>query len=267
MSARSSRPGSSSKEATLPPKRSASARARSARRLATRKVATPRSCSARATSSLVSPAPMITTLRDRSSPSASSASATATEATRRAARADRRLGPHPLAGLQRGGEEAVRQRPGGARRERVLVGALDLALHLGLAQDHRLQPGGDAEEVTRGVAVARRVHDLGELGGAKVALLREQPDDRRLGGDRLVDDDGDLHAVARGDRPPPPARWGGSAARWSTSGIRASVSDSRSRSSTGAVLYETPMVMSSLTPRRSGSRVAAACVARVAARG
>ena len=58
--------------------------------------------------------------------------------------ADRRLGPHPLAGLQRRLEEPVGQRPGRLVGQRRIVGALDLTLDLGLADEHRIQPRDNA---------------------------------------------------------------------------------------------------------------------------
>ena len=58
---------------------------------------------------------------------------------------------HALAGGQRGAEQAVGQRAGRPGRERELVGAPDLALDLGLADDHRLQARG-----RRGRGGARR---------------------------------------------------------------------------------------------------------------
>ena len=51
-------------------------------------------------------------------------------------------------------------------RERGVVGALDLALDLGLADDHRLEPGGHPVQVARGVAVAVRVDRRREAGRA-----------------------------------------------------------------------------------------------------
>jgi len=81
MSASSRRSGSSSSDETDPPKRWAMERARSAWRLATKIVRTPSSARARAVSSLVSPAPMITTLRAVRSPTTSRAKATATVET------------------------------------------------------------------------------------------------------------------------------------------------------------------------------------------
>ena len=59
------------------------------------------------------------------------------------------LGAGPLAGDERGAKEAVEDRPGGALDQRQLVGALDLSLDLGLADDHRVEPGGDAEADAR----------------------------------------------------------------------------------------------------------------------
>ena len=79
MSASTRRSGRSCSEETEPPKRSAIERARSARRLATKIVRTPSSARAWAVSSLVSPAPMITTSRAASSgPISSRARPTAT---------------------------------------------------------------------------------------------------------------------------------------------------------------------------------------------
>ena len=73
-------------------------------------------------------------------------------ADRDAAGADAGLGAHALAGGERLAEQAVHERARGALDQRQLVGALDLALDLGLADDHRVEPGGDPEQV------ARRVH-------------------------------------------------------------------------------------------------------------
>ena len=53
--------------------------------------------------------------------------------------ADRGLLAGPPAGGERAAEEAVEDRPGRALDQRQLVGALDLALDLGLADDHRVE--------------------------------------------------------------------------------------------------------------------------------
>ena len=158
MSARSSSPGSASKEPEAPPKRWASAIARSRRRLATNIVVTPWSCSAWAVSSAVSPAPTITTWRSARSPSASRAASTATEATEArpteiAVSVRTRL---PVASAAR--KSLLVIGPVVRARERELVRALDLALDLGLADDHRLEAARDPVQVARGVAVAQRVH-------------------------------------------------------------------------------------------------------------
>ena len=122
-----------------------------------RSSSTPWSARAWAVSSLVSPAPMMTTSRPGQVAHASRARSTATEDTDGLRGPDRGLRAHALAGLQRGAEQLVRHRPGRPGLERLLEGAPDLALDLGLADDHRLEARGHAEEVARGVAVARRV--------------------------------------------------------------------------------------------------------------
>ena len=81
MSACTSCSGSPSSPTTEPPKRSARLSARSACRLATKIVPAPCDASARAVNSLVSPAPMMTTLRSRSPPTMLSARSTATDGT------------------------------------------------------------------------------------------------------------------------------------------------------------------------------------------
>ncbi len=79
MSACTSWSGSLSRPTTEPPKRCARLSARSAWRLATKIVPAPRSASALAVSSLVSPAPRITTWRSSRSPSTLNARSTATD--------------------------------------------------------------------------------------------------------------------------------------------------------------------------------------------
>ena len=179
MSARSSSAGSSSKLIVAPPKRLASACARSRRRLATNSVATPRSCSASrgqlgrlagADDQHVAVGEVAVGVQREVDGDRGDAVA---------ALADRRLGAHALARLERRAEELVGQRAGRARVERELVGALDLALDLGLADDHRVQPADDAVQVARGVAVAQRVDALEQLGRAQPGAAREHADDRR----------------------------------------------------------------------------------------
>ena len=63
------------------------------------------------------------------------------------------------AGAEGAAEEAVEDRPGGALDHRQLVGAFDLALDLGLADDHRVEPGGHPQQVAR--RLARRAASRG----------------------------------------------------------------------------------------------------------
>ena len=72
-----------------------------------------------------------------------------------AARADRGFRADALARPQRGCEQAVGQRTARPGADRGLVRTPHLPLDLGLADDHRLQPRGDAVQLARGVAVAR----------------------------------------------------------------------------------------------------------------
>ena len=103
---------------------------------------------------------------------------------------DRGLGPHALARGQRRAEELVGHRPRRVRAQRALVGALDLALDLGLADDHRVEPADHAVEVPRGVAVTRRVQRARQVpAGAR----REHGRDRLL---RVLADDVELGPVA-----------------------------------------------------------------------
>ena len=61
-----------------------------------------------------------------------------------ATRADAGLRAHALAGRQGRCEQPVQERPGAALAHRRLVRPADLALDLGLAEDHRLESRRDA---------------------------------------------------------------------------------------------------------------------------
>ena len=199
MSASVSCSGRPSSPTTEPPKRWARCSARSAWRLATKIVPAPCSASARAVSSLVSPAPRITTWRSARPPSTLSARSTATEGT--LAR------PVPMAVSERtrlpvvsaAANSRLDSGPVQPARKRGLVRAPDLALDLGLADDHRLQARRHAVELARGVAVAWRVDRFRELGRADLRTLGEQAEHVALGPHRVSDDEVHLGAVARGD--------------------------------------------------------------------
>ena len=167
--------GSASNEPEAPPKRCASAIARSRRRLATNIVVTPCAWNARAVCSDV-----LAGADDHDVPRGQLAQRGARRVDRDRRHGgvpdrDRGLRAHALAGRQRGAEQPVGQRPGRARGQRALVGALDLALDLGLADDHRVQPADDAVEVPRGVAVARRCRAPALAPPARASSTRAPP--------------------------------------------------------------------------------------------
>ena len=208
---------------------------------------TPRSTSARAVSSPVSPAPTITTRRPRQVAERLPRELHGDRAApRRSPRADRGLGAHALAGGERLAEEPVHDRARGALDERQLVGALHLTLDLGLADDHRVEARGHAEQVPGGVVVAQRVQ------------VRRPA---RWGGCR-PGGRGSPSAVVSASTSSPTARYSSvrlqvesATASWmcsvetssrSTLAARPSGSATRSRSSTGAVLWEMPSASSSL---------------------
>ncbi len=81
--------------------------------------------------------------------------------------------------------------------------AAHLPLDVRLAEDHRLEARGDAVEVAGGVAVARRVDRVGELGRADLGASCQQAENVCLRLNwipaRPADDEVDLRAVAGGD--------------------------------------------------------------------
>ena len=134
---------------------------------------TPRAASARAVSSAVSPAP---TTRTRALLEVAERPLRQLDRDlrhRERALGERGLGARALAGGQGAAEEPVEHRPGRVLDQRQLVGALDLALDLGLADDHRLEAGGDPEEMPGGAGAAQRVEVRDELGRADVRLAGE----------------------------------------------------------------------------------------------
>ncbi len=114
--------------------------------------------------------------------------------------ADPGLLPGAAAGAERAAEEAVEDRPGGALDHRQLVGAFDLALDLGLAEDHRVEPGGHLQQVASGLVGAQRVEVAEQLGRSDLRLAGEDAERGRLGLDRVGDDQVELGAVAGRDR-------------------------------------------------------------------
>jgi hypothetical protein len=87
---------------------------------------------------------------------------------------DLRLGPHALARRERALEEAVEdgaRRPGLARDAQ---GAADLPEHLALAESHRLEPGGHAEKMARGVGALPREARPRRFGEVQPPPFRDQ---------------------------------------------------------------------------------------------
>ena len=117
------------------------------------------------------------------------------------ARPERRLGPDPLAALERRLEEPARDGAGRPRLGGAAVGLADLPQDLRLAEDHRVEAGGDAEEVAHGRLAAPGERLLAEDGGVDGVEAREEG---REGLEAVghVADAVDLGPVARRDDGP-----------------------------------------------------------------
>ena len=250
MSARASSAGSSSNETVAPPKRCGQRERALAPAVGDEHRARRRARAARcAVSSAVSPAPMISTWRSARSPSASRASVDGDGGDAGAARARSRS---PCARACRSASAARNSRlvsgPVVPRGERELVGALDLALDLGLADDHRLEarwPRGTGGARRRSCA-ASRCPRAARSGGCP-ARRASAAEHGGLGLDRVADDEVELGAVAGRDARPPP----GSPARSRSSRSEALAPPRRSARAAraarrGAVLCEAPSASSSL---------------------
>ena len=103
----------------------------------------------------------------------------ARQAERRVADRHRALGqlglaPHALAGGERGVEQAVEERAGRVQIGRGRVGLLHLAEDLRLADDERIEPGGDPEQVAGGVGFAAGVDVRPQIVGRHGAGRRQE---------------------------------------------------------------------------------------------
>src|SRR5205807_125696 len=110
------------------------------------------------------------------------------------------LGADPLPRPDGGAEEVVGEAAGRARLEGLLEAAPHLALDLTLADDHRIEPGGDTKQVSRGVDARVDVDDVAETLGRAPRALGEPLEHGGLGGLDAVRRDVELGAVTRGER-------------------------------------------------------------------
>ena len=117
------------------------------------------------------PAPTTSTFAPSNVPRCSAATVTAADGIDTGMAADAGLGAHPLARLDRVAEQAGELRRG-AFAHRGLPRLAHLAEDLALADDHRVEAGGDREQVRdRGVVVVR-VEQVGEVFGRGAGVRR-----------------------------------------------------------------------------------------------
>ena len=90
-------------------------------------------------------------------------------------------GAHAAAGAERVAHQAVEERPARARLARELVGAAQLTEDLGLAEHHRVEAGGDGEEMVGDGAAAQCAQPEPERRGGHAGVARERGDRGPLG--------------------------------------------------------------------------------------
>ncbi len=161
-------------------KRAASRSARSSVRLAT--VMRAGACAAKcvAVSSIISPAPISSTLWSLRLGKMRAASFTAAAAIETLARADARGRAHFLRDRERALEQAMQQAAEGARRFGGARRFLHLAEDLRLADHHRIESRGDAEGVAHRLLVGQGIEVLLKVRGAQPVIVRQPL--RQLGG-------------------------------------------------------------------------------------
>ena len=103
---------------------------------------------------------------------------------------------HPLADAQRLLRQLVQRPPDRARGVRGGVGGAQLAEDLRLADHHRVEPGGDGEQVLHGRTRVVHVEVLGELGQRQRGVPAQHGGDVGEAAVEGVDDRVDLDAVA-----------------------------------------------------------------------
>ena len=88
--------------------------------------------------------------------------------------AESRLGPHPLADGERRVKQPVGERGGELPVARHCVGGLDLSKDLRLADDQRIESGGNAKEMAGGVCPAMNVEMLAHVLVRDLVILTEK---------------------------------------------------------------------------------------------
>ena len=177
---------------------SASRFARGSDRFTTWTRSTPARTRCLADSAPIAPAPTTTALRPASPSSFAVGHAERHRHHRRARGVDPGLGVHPLADRQRALRQLVQGAPDGVVGLGGRIGAADLAEHLLLADDRRVQAAGHREQVLDGRLGVAHVGVLGQVVERHAGVLGQHLADHRKAAVEGLDDGVDLDAVAGG---------------------------------------------------------------------
>ncbi len=158
--------------------------------------ARPSRASVVAVSALIEPAPTTRARRPASGAELGAGVRDADPDQRAAGLVDRGLGAGPLADPQRVLDELVQDAAGGAGLLRQGQRGADLTDDLALADDHRVQPARDAEQVLDRAVLVVHVQVRGQLLQPEAGVPGEQLGDVRQAAVELLDDRVDLDPVA-----------------------------------------------------------------------
>src|SRR3984957_17899968 len=190
--------GISCMAADAPPWIRANRTALSGVRFATTMPAAPNREAVTAASALIDPAPTISTRPSRSGASCGPGAGSRAAARRRPTLT--RLGPAWAMPVSAGARFAARRARGGGAPPRGPAERLpDLAEDLALADDHRVQPARDGEQVLHGAVFVEHVQVRREVGQRDARVPGEQFADRADAAVELVHLGVDFHPVAGGD--------------------------------------------------------------------
>ena len=149
-----------------------------------------------ADSAPIEPAPTTTAVRPARPPSLASAMPSATDTTEAPGGVDAGLRVHPLADRQRALRQLVQGAADGVVGLGGGVGAADLAEHLLLADDRRVQATGDREQMLDGRLGVPHVRVLRQVVQRHAGMLGEHLADHRKATVERLDDGVDLDPVA-----------------------------------------------------------------------